>query len=579
LQNFDETFSVSITYNDKIVELPFGKLSSFDEFYVDFNVEKTDQFLRIKLTIHPKENFLLQDLELKLVRNYLLHERIFCNGFQSWSESQEFGLNENIPKIKPFFTSKFNLQGDNHIKKIPRGKGHFHSWTYSYVRSNDNLDFIGSLNENTAFTIIQHDIKNNSLSIRKDCEGLQLTHSFPILDVVLLKGKERPVFDQYFKLMGILKQTKQTLTGWTSWYNYYTDISEEIILKNAKAFADRESPIDIIQIDDGYQKHVGDWLNTKSAFPNGMGKVAKEIKNKGFKAGIWIAPFVCVSQSEIFKTRQHWLVKNSKGEPLRAGYNSLWKSWFYVLDFYNPEVQKHLSSVFYTITQKWRYDLIKLDFLYAVCIKPPQNKTRGQLMNDAMTFLRQLTIDQLIIGCGVPLGSAFGKVDFCRVGPDIHLQWEDRKLKWLGHRERTSTIASLRSVMSRWQLNNRAFYSDPDVFILRDSNNKLNYNQRSTLLTINTLLGNLLFTSDEVGMYSDEQWSEFESIFKWRNSEVLCVEGLGNDQFIIHFYHENISWLCFCNLTNNQASFKFEKGEVVLEPFETLILENKKAVF
>ncbi len=575
LQTFDDTFSVSLAYNDKIVKIPFGKMSSFDELYVDFNIEETTNFLRIKLTIHPKESIVLKDLELKKVRNYLLHERIFCNGFQSWTESKEFDINETIPKLKPFFTSKFHLQGDYSFKGIPRGKGHFHSWTYSYIRSNETLDFVGSLSENNAFTIIQHDIKNHSLSIRKECNDLKLAHSFPILDVVILRGKDQTVFDQYFGMRGLPKPKYTPLTGWTSWYNYFTNISEDIILKNATAFAEKEVPIDVIQIDDGYQAQIGDWLKTKPSFPNGMGKMAKEIKKKGFKAGIWIAPFICVEQSEIFQNRKSWLVKNIKGKPLKAGYNSLWKSWFYVLDFYNPEVQNHLISVFFKLTEKWHYDLIKMDFLYAVCIKPPPNKTRGQVMSDALTFLRNLTKNQMVLGCGVPLGSAFGKVDYCRVGPDIHMKWEDNKMKWLGNRERTSTLTALRTVLGRWQLNNRAFHNDPDVFILRDSNNNLNFNQRTTLLTINTLLGNLLFTSDDVGAYSEEQWCEFDSIFKWQNSEVQRVEDLGNDQFIIHLQHEGLGWLAFCNLSNKKAIFRFKKEKIELDPFESIILENK----
>ncbi len=575
MQNDYTKPSVSIAYNEKTINLPFGKISSFEEFYVDFGIEKTAHFFRIKLTIHPKERIILQDLELKFHRNYLLHERIFCNGFQSWSESKEFGLDENIFKIKSFFTSKFNLQGDNQIGHIPRGKGLFHSWTYSYIRSNEDFDFVGSLSENNAFTIIQHDTKSNNLSIRKECHGLQLNHSFPILDIVFLKGKGSSIFEQYFKLMNIEKPSAPPLTGWTSWYNYYTNISEEIILKNTNAFVEKGIPIDVIQIDDGYQKHVGDWLNIKPSFPNGMRKLAMSIKKRGFKAGIWIAPFICEEQSEIFKNKRHWLVKDRQGNPLRAGFNSIWKSWFYVLDFYHPEVQKHLASLFFVITEKWKYDLIKLDFLYAVCINPPPNKTRGQVMSEALSFLQNLLKNQLTLGCGVPLGSAFGKFDYCRVGPDIHLKWEDKKLSLLRHRERTSTIASLRTVLNRWQLNNNAFQSDPDVFILRDTNHRLNFNQRTTLLTINILLGNLLFTSDPVENYSDEQWAEFKSIFKWQKSEVSHVEEVEKDRFVIHFENDNLNFLAFCNLGNKKAIFPFNKIELELEPFESLILENK----
>ena len=60
-------------------------------------------------------------------------------------------------------------------------------------------------------------------------------------------------------------------------------------------------------------------------------------------------------------------------------------------------------------------------------------------MNDTMTFLRNSCGDKLILGCGVPLGSAFGLVDYCRIGADIHLEWEHKLLKFLENRERVST--------------------------------------------------------------------------------------------------------------------------------------------
>ena len=218
--------------------------------------------------------------------------------------------------------------------------------------------------------------------------------------------------------------------------------------------------------------------------------------------------------------------------------------------------------------------LIKLDFLYAVCIQPPANKTRGQVMSDAIAFLQNLLKKQLILACGVPLGSVFGKVDFCRIGPDVHLSWEDKKLKWLGHRERTSTIASLKSTLGRWQLNKSAFQTDPGVFILRDKNNELNFNQKHTLLTINTLLGNVLFTSDEVSDYSEEQWCEFNSIFKWKDSEISSVKNPMKNQFIISFINDDIEWQALLNLGNKAMLFKLKKGEITLEPFETIILKT-----
>lgn len=574
MQSLEETFSVTLAFDDKSVALPFGKFSTFEEFYVDFDVEKTEHHCRIRLTIHPKKDMTLQSLVLQKNRYYALHERVFCNGFQSQSESREFGIDEKMQGIIPLLSSGFQHQGDYRIKEATARKGQFHSWTYSYIRSNDVFDLIGSLNEKNAFTIIRHEPQNQSLSIYKECSGMLLSHSFPILDVVLLKGKEKEVFDRYFQLME-LPQLNSPLTGWSSCYSHTGGVTEEIVLKNATAFKEREIPFDLILVDDGYQKNTGDWQPDKKSFPNGMGRVAKTIRQQGFKAGIRIAPFVCTSMSAIFKNKKSWLVKNENGKPICAGYHPQWKSRFYVLDFYNPEVQKHLSSIFYTLTDKWRFDVIKADFLYAACIRPPRTKTRGQMMNDVMVFLRNQFKNQLLLAGAVPLGSAFGNVDFCRVGPEVHRKWEDRKMKWLGNRERAATVSGIKTVLGRWQLNGRAFRSDPGVFILNDGNKSLNFNQQITLLTVNTLLGSAILNADDTRNYSAEQWCEMESVFKWKNSEVQKVVDLGKDRFCIHFFNDDQNWLALINLSGKNSEFPLKKGAITLEPYESIILENR----
>lgn len=43
---------------------------------------------------------------------------------------------------------------------------------------------------------------------------------------------------------------------------------------------------------------------------------------------------------------------------------------------------------------EWHFDMVKLDFLYAAAIEPRNNKTRGQLMCEAMDFLRECCGDK-----------------------------------------------------------------------------------------------------------------------------------------------------------------------------------------
>jgi melibiase-like protein len=566
------SFTTTLSYNEKTVVLEPGKMTFFEELYVDYKIEKKDNSLRIQLMIHPKEEIILK--ALKLVKKHPFHsqEKIFCNGFQSSSESRKYGIYEKMPQLKSFSRSYFKYSGDAYFDFIKRGKGYFHSWTYGYVTEGKKIDFIGSLSESTAFTLIQYDTKQGEICIEKECDGLVLAHSFPILDIFVAQGNESSVFDEYFNAIGVTSPEATPLIGWTSSDHYKKNISEEIILKNADEFVKKEIPINIIQIDDGYQKYIGDWLSTKDSFPNGMAHIARQIKSRGFKAGIWVAPFICETKSDIFQHKKHWLIKDKKGKPIRTGYNPSLGGWFYTLDFYQKEVQDYLLGVFKIVFEKWGYDLVKLDYLYATCIQTPPNKTRGQMMHDAIQFLRTTIGNNLILASGVPIGSAFGKVDYCSVGTNIHSKWENSLLKFLGNRQRVSTISSLRSTLGRWQLNSKVFHNDPGLIRLSNAKTKLNPNQQYTVLIINTLLGNTHITPDYVGNYSDEQWDEFLDIFHWQNSEIKSIKTQDNDIYLIHFRKENKNWICACNLTGKETRVSIGKSEVLLESFESMIL-------
>lgn len=71
----------------------------------------------------------------------------------------------------------------------------------------------------------------------------------------------------------------------------------------------------------------------------------------------------------------------------------------------------------------------------------------------AMKLLRQWCGDKLILGCGVPLMPCFGVVDYCRIGCDVSLSWDDKWFMRLLHRERISTRQSIDNTVFRRQLN------------------------------------------------------------------------------------------------------------------------------
>jgi alpha-galactosidase len=546
--------TAQLTYNNKILNVRLNKSTIEDDLFVSFTEEKTATYTRLKLDIHPKKEVKIHSLEVKIEQTLNVdNQYVMCNGFQSWSETRPYRFDEQPDNLRSFAKPLLGYYGDYHFDFIPRKKGSLHSWTYGYLMQNnsDKIDFIGSLNESTGFTCLLYDANKNCILIKKDLENLVLNHSFPALDVLLMSGDTPSVFDTYFDLQDLKKTTLKPATGWTSWYNHYTNISEQIILDNLNSFKEKDLRIDIFQIDDGWQTRIGDWLSIKPSFPNGMKPVADAIHRDGKKAGLWLAPFIVEPASRIFKEKPDWILRGPNGKPIAVGYAPHWSGRFYALDFYNNEVQEYLTGVFHTVLDKWGFDMVKLDFLYAVCALPRPNKTRGQIMHEAMTFLRNLIGDKIFLACGVPLGSSFGLADYCRIGADIHLKWEHKLLKFLKNRERVSTIVALRTTLNRWQLNGRAFHNDPDVFILRDDKNDLKPNEKDTIFWLNWLLGNLLFCSDDVKDYDAPKLDLYKNIFQLEDRIVKSVKYHGDDFYAILFENKGKTSVFYCNLSEN----------------------------
>jgi len=565
--------SCQIAWNDQQLEVPLGKKTFLDDCYLDFTREERNRGVRYQLQIHPKVDLKMHSIKAHFSFTYARDSKVFCNGFQSWTSSRNHTTKETIPKLRKIGRPFFKYYGDEYNQLLSSSpEQRLHSWTYGYVASQENINFIGSLNEKTGFTLIHYNPNINQITAEIDCKGLELQHSFPILDIWVASGKERSVMEKYFSEMNT-KIAPPKVTGWTSWYQHYTNISEKIILDNLDSFTSKKIPLDFFQIDDGYQKEVGDWLDVdQEKFPNGMGSISRAIRTAGFQPGIWIAPFVCSRNSTIFKNQPSWILKDKKGKSIKVGYNPLWGGWYYALDFYQVKFQEYLIGVFHSLTQKWNFDLVKIDFLFAACIAPPSNRTAGQVMNDAMTFIRTQVGNKKIIGCGVPLGSAFGMVDYCRIGADIHLEWEHKLLNFLRKRERVSCRAAMRSIFSRWSLDGLAFGNDPDVVLLREEGNQLDANQKLSILRANVLLGSLVFTSDNPKQWTEEETENFKSIKALQQTNVIDVNQIDIDVYEINYSQEETIKTALFNLTSKKR--KINKGEISLEllPFESTIL-------
>ena len=454
-------------------------------------------------------------------------DRAFFNGYQSWTWCPELRREDRLSGIGPLpkaVIAYFGLRryGDYAFASYRNKPGFFHGESYCYFRRGESFRLIASLDERMGYTVFSYDAGSHILDIERDCAGLFWPGGdFPAFELFFAEGPEDAVFDAWFAAMGVRPRTREPLAGYTSWYNRYEAISEESICRDLVGSIGQLQEGDLFQIDDGWESAVGDWLEPdRRKFPGGMGAMADAIHKSGYRAGLWLAPFVARRSSALFRQHPDFFLQE-KGRPLYCGCN--WGG-FYALDFDRREVRDYLVRVFERVFGDWGYDLVKLDFLYAAAPFGSREETRAGRMLRAMELLRELCGEKLILGCGVPLMPAFGLVDYCRIGCDVTLDWDDKPYRRGSVRERPSTRQSLENSVFRRQLNGRAWLNDPDVFYLREENLRLSGEQKRLLAAVNALFGGVLFHSDNMDDYGPAAREDYLRLRRLRDAERIRVE-------------------------------------------------------
>lgn len=523
-----------------------------------FSVITVNDESGVKLTLIPSRPITLISASLEFWHEYEKNEKFFVNGYQSWTTSGEMSAEDIYRGTTPLagvtkYTKDMAItSGDYAFTRYEPRPGFFHSFTYTYLRRGDEFELFGSLSERNGYTVFYSDMEKHIFSVEKDVEGLTISEPYEMFDIVRVVGGYDEVFDKYFAAMSLpAKKRIDRLTGYTSWYNYFQKIDENIILRDLKGLSRARESVNIFQIDDGYEPFVGDWLDYNGRdFPNGMKTIADAVHREGYLAGIWLAPFnVQRGKSRILKEHPDWLIRNPDGKPQLGCV-----AWggAYTLDIYNPEVREHLKNVFDTVLNDWGYDMVKLDFLYSQCRTPRDNKTRGTIMCEAMDFLRECVGDKIILGCGVPLGPAFGVVDACRISCDVDLSYGGKFYNSMSiNNELPSAQNAINNSMFRRHLNGRAFLNDPDVFFLRDHNLTFTWEQKLLLAKINNLFGCVLFVSDDAGEYSEAELEVLKETFRESDAKILdvkCVGARADGNYEIKFIENGEEKLLYFNL-------------------------------
>ena len=441
--------------------------------------------------------------------------RFFKHGYQSWSASggHDVGAAQTHPRDTANFITRVNHQSETtRPPEFPEAQT---SELFTIVESNNVAErvlagFIGATTSLSTLTVASPE-KIIARAILDDVILAPGAHRE--IDPLLIASADESaarLAARWADAAGRWMKARVSAPfqrGWCSWYHYFHAITEDALRANLKSLEAMraEFPLDVVQLDDGFQAALGDWDITNAKFPSGLKKIAGEIRDAGFKAGIWTAPFLAARDSRVMSHHPDWFIMHAEsGEPVRAGYNPNWSAsddkCAYALDPSNPAFRAHLRQLFAKLTRDFGYSYLKLDFLYAAAApgkRHDQNLTRGETLRQGLEAIREgAGDDAFILGCGCPLGQAVGVVDGMRIGPDVSPFWGSTA-SGAGD---PSTVYALDAIIARSFMHRRLWLNDPDCLMLRARKTRLTADERAALAATIVASGGMLLISDDMSL-------------------------------------------------------------------------------
>lgn len=379
--------------------------------------------------------------------------RVFEHGWQSWSPSTTYRIGQ-----RPYRPANANFRRIAYRPEAPAPPDAFQG---------EGLLAIDPGDGGPVHVFAAVDGREDVPSVRVERHGSQLavTASGAVEHLVDDDGGGRiPVAlarwaDRYVARVGA-PPVRPAPTIWCSWYQYFTEVTEHDVLENLAAIDRLDVPVDVLQIDDGYQREIGDWLTPSRRFRS-LPDLADRISAHGRRVGIWAAPFLVGARSDLAADHPEWLVRDAHG-PVGAGRN--WGQQLFALDSTHPAAAAYLQHAFRTF-RSWGVDLYKLDFLYAGAVpgRRHEHVTALQAYRRGLALIRDAIGPGYLLGCGAPLLPSVGLVDALRVGPDVGLTWEPPS----GDYSQPSVHAAMVTGAARAFQHGRFWANDPDCLLAR----------------------------------------------------------------------------------------------------------------
>jgi hypothetical protein len=308
-------------------------------------------------------------------------------------------------------------------------------------------------------------------------------------------------------------------TGWMSWNAYFDVAGEKENLEEARIAARLLKPFGLqIWSIESWQENslelpVSRFYNltlraSPVEFPHGMKWLAQQIRDLGFRPGIWTVPFG-TGDAHFYETHKKWFLHDTQGQPMR--------NWCgrYLLDPSQAAVRQHMEETHRIMSAEWGYEFFKIDGMSgtgpgysahfferpevrAAFQEPCQDPYR--LSIEALR--RGIGPDRILLACqGHYTGPDVAVADASRVGSDIVTPGQPPH--WENY------LNQARISQAQLFTNNLVWYTDPDTLMVGQPTP---LGVARIAATVVALPGQLTFFGDKLGALSAQRMRLLQSV-------------------------------------------------------------------
>ena len=474
-----------------------------------------------------------------------INDTVFMNGFQSATESRERGIIARMSTattVSEFVHQKKSKKtdGDDDFVPYKNKPGVTYGFSYCYFRHGNTVRLFASLDETTGYTVFKYDAWSGVLKISKDITGVQKFDNYHAMSLFFAEGSEEDVFNAWFdRLEKSENAPAEKLVGYTT--SKLETINEDVVIKKIENMSEFPVHANVFFIEGEYCVE-GDWLRyNRRNFPIGLREISDLIKEKGMYSGIALSPFTVDEKSKVFSEHVDWVLRMKDGRYCKT------KDDKYILDSTNPKVREYVREVLHTILFMWGFDIVKLNNLYAAGVLPPDGKSRGEVMCDAMRFLRECCGGKLMYASDVPLMPAFGIADYCSISCDaVSDNMPNVLYSKKFYRESASVKNASTDIVFRRMLNGRAFLNAPCELSLYDKDffldGNLNHAEKNVLTTLAGLFSSALIITDDVTKYNQKQKRRLKKMCSLQSATEVIVRRVSTGH-VVGYRHAGKSYI------------------------------------